>query len=201
MTTLHNYLKNLCNKGEISKAEFDQMRPRNAKPATTHRLPKIRKTFTNIPKFRPIVDTNGFSYYLVGKCLAQLLNPLEKIEFTLKDSSEADNCVQDIPSCLFVNRYKDVCFDVKSLFTNVPIENSIHIILTQIYNNHTISTNLKKVFTQKTHSRYMYQNSVFIQQYNLLTKRRCKHGFFAWVCYGQYYYDQTRKLNNSSSFE
>ena len=28
MTTLQNYLRNLCNRGEISKAKFDQMRQR-----------------------------------------------------------------------------------------------------------------------------------------------------------------------------
>ena len=52
MTTLQNYLQNLCNRGEISKAEFNQMRPKNEKPARAHGLPKIHKTFTNNPKFR-----------------------------------------------------------------------------------------------------------------------------------------------------
>ena len=48
MTTLQNYLQNLCNRGEISKAEFDQMRPKNLTPARAHGLPKVHKTFTNI---------------------------------------------------------------------------------------------------------------------------------------------------------
>ena len=34
MTTLQKYLQNLCNRREISKVEFDQMRPKNAKPAS-----------------------------------------------------------------------------------------------------------------------------------------------------------------------
>ena len=41
-----------------------------AKPARAHGLPKIHKTFTNIPKFRPIIDTTGSSHDLVGKYLA-----------------------------------------------------------------------------------------------------------------------------------
>ena len=65
MTTPQNSLQNFCNMGKISIAEFDQMRPKNAKPATTHGLLKIHKTFTNILKFRPIIETNGSSHYLV----------------------------------------------------------------------------------------------------------------------------------------
>ena len=35
-------------------------------------------------------------------------------------------------------------FDVDSLFSNVPIKKKIDVILTRIYNGHTISRNLKK---------------------------------------------------------
>ena len=53
MTTLQNYLRNLCNKrSQISKAEFDQIRPKNAKPARVHGIPKIYKASNNIPKLR-----------------------------------------------------------------------------------------------------------------------------------------------------
>ena len=62
----------------------------------------------------------------------------------MKDSFEAVNRIQDIPSSLFVNGYKFVSFDVKSLFTIVPIKKTIDVILTQIYKDHTISANLKK---------------------------------------------------------
>ena len=97
METLQNYLRNLCNRGEISKAEFDQMRLKNVKPARAHGLSKIHKTFTNITKFRPIIDTTVSNHYLVGKYLAQLLYPLtNNNEFTLKDSFEAVNRIQDI---------------------------------------------------------------------------------------------------------
>ena len=143
MTTLQNYLRNLCNRGEISKIEFDQMRQKNAKPARAHGIPKIHTTFTNIPKLRPIIDTTGSSHYLVGNYLAQLLYPLTNNEFTLKDSFEVVNCIQDIPSSLFVNGCKYVSFDVESLFTNVPIKRTINIILTHIYYDHTISTKIK----------------------------------------------------------
>ena len=108
MTILQNYLRNLCNRKEISKAEFDQMRPKNAKPVSDRGLPKIHETFTNIPKFRSIIETTGSIHYPLGKYLAQLLHPLKNNEFTLKDSFEAVNRIQDIPSSLFLDGYKYV---------------------------------------------------------------------------------------------
>ena len=170
MTTLQNYLRNLCNRGEISKIEFDQMRPKNAKPARAHGLPKIHKTFTNFPKFKPIIDTTGSSHYLVGKYLARSLYPLTNNEFTLKDSFEAANRIQDISSSLFVNGYKYVSFDAESLFTNVLIKKTINIILTRIYNDHTISTNLKKRSLKKlildtcTKTAFSFNNIIYEQK-------------------------------------
>ena len=35
------------------------MRPKNGKLTRTHGLPKVHKEYSNIPKFRPIVDTTG----------------------------------------------------------------------------------------------------------------------------------------------
>ena len=67
MTTLQHYLQNLCNRGEISKTDFDQRRSKNAKLAKAHGLPKIHKTLTNITKFRTIIDTPVSSLNFVRK--------------------------------------------------------------------------------------------------------------------------------------
>ena len=132
----------MCKRGNISKAKCDEMRPKNAKPERHHDLIKIHKTFTNILKFRPILDTTGSSHYLAGKYLAQLLYPLKNDEFTLKDLFEAVNCIQYIPSSLFVNGYKHVPFNVELIFTNVPIKKTIGIFI-RIYNGHTVRRNLR----------------------------------------------------------
>ena len=81
---------------------------------------------------------------------------------------EALNRVQDIPSSLFVNRYKYVSLDVEPLFTNAPIEKTIDVILTRIYNDHTISTNLKKRSLKKlildtcTKTRFSFNNIIYV---------------------------------------
>ena len=40
--------------------------------------------------------------------------------------------------------FQMVSFDVKSLFTNVPLETTIDIILRKIYTNHELTTSLTK---------------------------------------------------------
>ena len=67
LTTLQNYLRNIYNRNEITKDEYDNMRPVSTKTARAHGLPKIYKTFDNLPPFRPIIDTTG-SYSLPTSC-------------------------------------------------------------------------------------------------------------------------------------
>ena len=52
MTTLQNYLLNLCNSGEISKAKFDQMRPKNA----SQRYTKHSPTSQNLDQLQTPLD-------------------------------------------------------------------------------------------------------------------------------------------------
>ena len=120
------------------------IRPKNAKPAKAHGLPKIHKEFSNIPKFSPIIDTTGTTHCLVGKYLAILLNPLTINEYLLKDSFDAANRIKCIPQNLFENGYQYISFDVESLFSNVPIKRTVDIIVKRIYEDKLVSTNLKK---------------------------------------------------------
>ena len=78
--------------------------------------------------------------------------------------------IQDIPSSLFVNGYKYVSFDVELLFTIVPIKKTIDGILTQICNDHTISTNLKKhllktfILDTCTKTAFSFNNIIYEQK-------------------------------------
>ena len=109
-----------------------------------HGLPKTHKDFDTLPPFRPIIDTTGTAYQPIAKYLTRLLNPLTQNAYTLKDSFEAVSRIQNIPINLFKDGYRFVSFDVKSLFTNVPLKKTINIILDKIYNKKEISTSVKK---------------------------------------------------------
>ena len=62
----------------------------------------------------------------------------------LKHSFDAVNKMKNISPHLFDDGYNYVSFDLEALFTIVPIESTIDIILKQIYIDRVISTNLKK---------------------------------------------------------
>ena len=97
-----------------------------------------------LPKFRPIMDTVGSSHYHVGKYLIGLPNPLTSNEFTSKDSFDAAERIKRTPKELFDDGYAFVSFDVTSLFTNVPLERTINIVLDRIYNQHVVTSNSSK---------------------------------------------------------
>ena len=105
------------------------MRPNSAQLGRAHSLPKIRKVFANIPKFRPIIDTTNTPYSKIGQYLSSFLQPLIVNNYTLKDSFDAANKIKSILSEIFENGYQFVSFDVESLFTNVPLNKAINIIL------------------------------------------------------------------------
>ena len=91
-------------------------------------------------------------------------------EFNLKDSFEPVNRIQNIPSSLFLNGYKYASFDVELLLTDVPIKKTIDVILTRIYNDQTISTNLEKRSLKKlildtcTKTAFLFSNIIYEQK-------------------------------------
>ena len=120
LASVQKYLQKLLKNGEIDEATFQRLiRPKAAKPARAHGLPKIHKKFDKIPKFRPIIDTTGTTHYGVGKFMSQLLQPLTINKHTVKDPFDAKSRIQTIDQALFSQGYQYVSFDVESLFTNV----------------------------------------------------------------------------------
>ena len=144
-TSIQNFLRTLKKRGEINEEEFKTMFPDNAKIGRAHGTAKVHKDFARIPPLRPIVDTIGSTHYGVGKFITKLLNPLTQNDYSLKDSFEAAHRIRnDIPDSLYDEGYVLVSFDVKSLFTNVPLKKTIDVILDRVYNQRLVTTNLKK---------------------------------------------------------
>ena len=108
------------------------MIPKNVNQARAHGLPKTHKGFTDIPKFRPIIDTIATNHCLVEKYLANLLIPLIINDFFIKYSFVATSRIKDISQDLLHNGYQFISFDLESLFTNVPIKRTVDIILKRI---------------------------------------------------------------------
>ena len=94
-----------------------------------------------------------------------------------------------------MNGYKYLSFDDKSLFSNVSIKITTDIILTRIYSDHTISTNLKKRSLKKLildtciKTGFSFNNIIYKQKDGVSMGPRLS---LLWP----YYYARTRKQSN-----
>ena len=79
----------------------------------------------------------------MGSFLTDLLNSLTHNEFVLKDSFDATAKIDNVPPQLFDNGYIFASFDVTSLFTNVPLNRTVNIILDRVYNESLVNASLR----------------------------------------------------------
>ena len=105
-----------------------------------HKLPEGSKNVDNLP-VRPIVSSIGTATYETSKYLANLLAPLAKSKYTVESSKEF---ISRIKGKTIHNEFELVSFDVTSLFTNVPLEFTIQVILDKVYDQNRIKTKLKR---------------------------------------------------------
>ena len=83
----------------------------------------------------------GTATYKLSKYLAQLLAPLGKSKYTV---TSTDDFINRIKVMKPRSNQKMISFDVVSLFTNVPLERTIEIILKKVYKEKLIKTKIKR---------------------------------------------------------
>ena len=116
--------------------KYKKMLPASHRPARMYGSAKTHKfdnyediTVENL-KLRPIMDQSGTMVYTASQILAEYLGPLNDSKYIIKDTLK-------FPSILEENRLEqdeeDISYDVESLFTNVPIDETIEYILDEIY--------------------------------------------------------------------
>jgi len=122
-------LKKLANEGKIDDEVYNKVRSVGSQPARLYGLSKVHKDKNN-PPYRPVLSMpNSYSTNL-SKWLDSLLKPLIPTNNCVKDSF--DFCEQ-IKSMSFKNSKSCmVSFDVKSLFTNIPVKETISYICNKI---------------------------------------------------------------------
>ena len=83
-----------------------------------------------IPTFRPILHAIGTSSYKLGKFCDKLLKPITTQEYTIKCSFSFAKEVEEFdPNLVMAN------FDVKSLFTKIPLTETISLCVENFYRN------------------------------------------------------------------
>ena len=119
---LDQTLKNLLDKKAISKPLYNHLRvsPGCSKPALFHGLPNIHNE--SIP-LRTIVSHTGHGLYNTAKYLARLLSPYSKI--MPSDVENSSHLAEILRKTTIGEDEVLLKFDVKSLFTSVPVQPAI----------------------------------------------------------------------------
>ena len=112
------------------------------KPATffatvkTHKFDNFKDITAENIKLRPIVSTCGAYYYQAAKQLFKYLAPLAVNKFTIKGTLDSASRLEDR---IIEDDEVLVSYDVYSLFTEVPLKETIEYIVEKIYTENKLS--------------------------------------------------------------
>ena len=148
-------LKELKKEQVIDNNLYDSIYPCGSRPARLYGLPKMHKCKSKdeIPPFRPIVSSIGCYNYKLARYLGDLLSPLVGIDYCSKDTF---TFVEELKQVSMTNKFM-VSFDIVSLFTNIPLEQTINIAIDYIIKSKALKiskSDLKRLFkfaTSQTH--------------------------------------------------
>ena len=126
-----DFLKELKECEVISDTVYWQLKPSGSQPGVLYGLCKVHKGVGadgSPPPFRPILSAINTPSYKIVKFLTPLLSDLTKNEFVSKDSFEFARVVRNQNPALYM-----ASFDIDSLFTNVPLDETIDICVKKLY--------------------------------------------------------------------
>ena len=99
--------------------------------AKTHKFETVEDITLANMRFWPIIDQIGTFTYNAAKVISDYLRSLCKNEYSINDTQKFSSMLSLIP--LLQNDEKDVSDDDESLFTNIPLEQTINYITEPIY--------------------------------------------------------------------
>ena len=125
---IKDYLEQLMISGEIGEEVYEKTKPFGSQRPRLYGLPKTHKLGTPV---RPILSMISSPQHRLAKHLNHLLEPVVKhfSRYTIKDSFQFAKIIQGTQAS---NTYM-ASFDVKSLFTNVPLLETINICTDTLY--------------------------------------------------------------------
>ena len=161
----HEKVKVLKNQEKISEKEFDSICPVRTTPRILYGNPKVLKTVVNnTPNFRPILAVINTPTYLLVKYLNPILSPLTTNEFTVKNSFDFSKEVVNYDHNLYI-----ASLDIESLFTNIPLEETIKNCVNNLFSNNFHGGKLSRkdlydlLQLAATESSFIFDNKLYKQ--------------------------------------
>ena len=163
---LQRFLRKIKDKILFDENTYKKNYPCGSKPATIYGLPKTHKMLFDSDDFslRPIISSIGTYNYNLAKFLTELLDPVISKEHCAKDSFSFCEEIQQVSS----NDNFLVSYDVCSLFTSIPLQETIQIAVELIFQNNpqlkVTKRELKQLFNFATSGTNFIFNGSFYDQ-------------------------------------
>jgi len=158
-------LRNIKNSGSMLDSLYEKLNPTGTQPSVLYGLSKIHKpAINNIPKLRPILSAINSPTYKLSQYLNKLLKPFTVNEYTVKDSF---SFAKDIQSCS--TSHFMASLDVDSLFTNIPLAETVNICCDLVFRDQPRVDGLsklefKELLTLATTESFILFNGSYYQQ-------------------------------------
>ena len=190
-------LETMKKKNVINDTQKYKLRAVGSQPGIMYGSPKVHKTGTPL---RPILSTVNTHNYEMSKYLVSLVQCVNNSPFIIKDSFSFVKEVVNFEN----NNYFMASFDVKDLFTSIPIDETIDIILDKVFPGSVLYRGydrdlLKKVLENCTKNNlFLFDNECF-QQVDGAPMGGCISPLLADIFLG--HYEQTWLNNCPSEFK
>ena len=129
------------------------MRPKSNQPARlyatakTHKFNDLDEITIEKLKFRPIVDQTGTATYDAAKVVGEYLRPLALNECKINNCLKFPDMIKTLPPLQKNEWY--VSYDVDSLFTNIPLKETIDYIIHKTHNEKLLKPICKKLIFKR----------------------------------------------------
>ena len=120
-------------KNIFNEIGYDKLYPSGSALARIYGTPKMHKfsSSDSFPKLCPIVSSIGTFNYNLARFLCDLLSPLVPNDYSCKDTFSFVSQIKNAN----LSRKVLVSYDVYSLFTNDPLQETIDIAINLIFNH------------------------------------------------------------------
>ena len=160
---LQRFLRKLKQKNFYDEIEHDKLYPSGFAPAPICGTPKMHKfsSCDSFPKLCPIVSSIGTFNCNLARFLCDLLSPLVPNDYSCKDTFSFISQIKNAN----LSKKVLVSYDITTLFTNIPLQETIDIAINLIF-NHNSNLNitrkeLKNLFLFATSQTHFTFNSKF----------------------------------------
>lgn len=160
---INRFLRKLLDKNVITKSQYNDLYCSGTSLGTMYGLPKVHKHGTPL---RPILTTYSTPSYKLSKFIIPLLQPCISNAHTASNSYDF---LQKLSTLDLPAEPHMVSYDVTSLFTNIPLKETITIICNKLFHNkdlyhgftRTDFETIIKLATQDTF--FLFNNNIYTQ--------------------------------------